>query len=431
MKKNSQLNHAWLTIVVLAIIPIGLWFLAPPSLPRFSSLLAIASSFGQLTALVGMALFSISLILSGRFIFLDKYFKGLNNVYAKHSLIGQWAFILFLIHPLLLIFKCAGGSLAGAVYFFSLSSDLPKNLGIMSLGLMVLLIVLTLYLRPKYNLWKITHKFFGLAFFLGSLHALLIPSDISRYAPLKFYMFSLAFLGVTVFVYRTILGKYLVKKYSYIIESVVLLNDKVWEISLKPQTKKLKFRAGQFIFISFIDPSISKESHPFTISSRPEDDLLKITVKGLGDYTNKMVNLKPGSIAKVEGPFGSFSHQNAVYKNQIWIAGGIGITPFLSMAQSLQKDDDYSIDLFYCLKNDSESIYLDFLRSLNPKLKVHLFCYDKSGYLNADTINNVSGALAEKDIFICAPMSMIESLKQQIVGLGVDKKLIHSEEFNF
>ena len=296
---------------------------------------------------------------------------------------------------------------------------------------MILLIVLTLYLRPKYNIWKITHKFFGLAFFMASLHVLMIPSDISRYTPLRFYMLGLAFLGLIIYVYRTMFGKFLVNKYKYVVESVVALNNNIWYINLKPLNKKLQFKAGQFIFVSFTDPSLSKESHPFSISSSPDDISLTLTVKALGDYTNKLINLTPGSPALIEGPFGTFSHKNSIYKNQVWIAGGIGITPFLSMAKSLKIEDGYSIDLFYCVKNNQELIHLDLLKSLDHKIKLHLFCSEDHGYINADTISNLSGTLVEKDIFICAPLQMVSSLKQQILTIGVNGKLIHSEEFNF
>lgn len=431
MKTKFKYNYMWGTILGLSLFPIVLWLLAPSLLPRTGSWLAITSSLGQLAGLVGMALFSFSLMLSARFIILDKYFKGLNNVYAKHSLIGQVSFILLLLHPLFLVFKYAGGSLIGAVLFFSLSADWAKNWGALALSLMILLIILTLYLRPRYHIWKITHKFFGLAFFMASLHVLMIPSDISHYAPLRVYMLMLAALGLMAFTYRTLFGKFLVNKYNYIVESVTALNNNVWEISLKPLNQKLPFKAGQFIFVSFIDPSISKESHPFSISSSPSDTNLTITVKALGDYTNKLINLRPGATALLEGPFGSFSHQNSRYKNQVWIAGGIGITPFLSMAKSLKLNNDYAIDLFYCVKNNNEPIHLDLFKSLNPQIKLHLFCFDESGYVNAEAISSLSGTLTEKDIFICAPLSMVASLRQQILAQGVARKLIHSEEFNF
>lgn len=432
MKKTVKYNYVWIAILILSFLPAFLWFLAPSFLPRFDNFTNTMTSLGKLAGLIGMALFSFSLILSSRFIFLEKYFKGLNNVYAKHSLIGQVAFVLLLFHPLLLIFKYAGGSFFGAARFLSFSpANWPQSWGWLALVLMIFLIILTLYLRPKYNIWKLTHKFLGLAFFLASLHIFLIPSDVSRYAPLRFYMLGLVLVALSVFVYRTLLGKFLVKKYKYIVDNVSFLNDSVLEISMKPNNKKLNFKPGQFIFISFLDDKISKESHPFSISSGPDDIDLKITVKGLGDYTSQLVNLSPGSLAKIEGPFGFFSYQNAIYGNQVWIAGGIGITPFLSMAKSLISDDNYSIDLFYCFKSDNESIHLDWLQNLDPKLRVHPFCFDQKGHINIDIIKNILGSLVERDIFICAPPVMINSMREQFVNQGINKRLIHSEEFNF
>lgn len=430
-EKRLKYNYVWWAILLLSFLPAILWLMAPSFSPRFSSFTTTILSLGKLSGLIGLALFSLNLILSSRFIFLDKYFKGLNNVYAKHSLIGQSAFILLLFHPLFLAFVYAGDSWIMAMRFLSFSQDYAKNLGLMALVLMILLVILTLYFRPQYHIWKLTHKFMGLAFYFASLHMFLIPSDVSRYAPLRFYMLSLVFLALAVFVFRTLLGRYLVRKYKYRVEKIESLNDYVYEITMKPQNKKLNFQPGQFIFVSFLDKQVGSESHPFSISSGPEEDNLKITVKRLGDYTNKLNLLSIGSMAKIEGPFGFFSHQNSIYNRQIWIAGGIGLTPFLSMAKSLSSSNDYAIDLFYCLKNASEAIHLNWLQQLDPSLKVHLFYYDQKGYINAKAIQNTVGSLSEKDIFICSPPAMIASLKKQFLSLGIDKKLIHSEDFNF
>jgi predicted ferric reductase len=150
----------------------------------------------------------------------------------------------------------------------------------------------------------------------------------------------------------------------------------------------------------------------------------------------KMKELLPGTIAKIEGPFGVFDYKSAKNKSQIWIAGGIGIAPFISMARSLSAKDGYKIDLYYCVKNEIEAVYLGLLQnismSLSNDLRIFTVYSDEGNRIDAEFVQKTSGKLSSKtDIFLCAPPAMIHALKEQFIFKGVSKNLMHSEEFNF
>ena len=434
-KDTKQFNLGWLLVLIFSLVPVFLWFLAPSFVPHFSNFTTSFSNIGQLLGLVGAAMFAINLMLSTRLKFIEKMFFGLNKVYYRHSHLGQIAFVLLIFHPLMLIPKYAGNSFNEAARFLLLGNDWAINWGWLALVGMILLIVFTLYLPIKYNFWKWTHKFFGLFFFLASLHIWFIPSDVSRYLPLRLYMLVLSFIGLSSYFYYTLFGKFFVKKLNYLIKSVNPMGSDIVNIIMEPLKEKLQFKAGQFIFISFEDKKVSGESHPFSITSSPDEKNLSITVKKLGDYTKKIDTLSVGAIAKVEGPYGVFSKGMARIKKQIWVAGGIGVTPFVSMVKSLKQNDGYDVDLYYCLKNESEAVYLNELRrvsfSLNAHLKIIPFYSDSQGRISAETIGKQSFPLNGKDIFICAPPLMVNSLKAQLLAKGINKRLIHSEEFNF
>jgi len=430
-------KSGWIFVWVLCLFPVVLWFFAPSMTSRFGDAKQIFSSFGKLTALVGVSMYSVTLFLSARLKVFEKYFSGLSEVYERHSQLGQLALILLMFHPLLLLPQYTS-SFSEAVRFLLPGKNFALNLGIFSLGLMLFLIFITLYLRPKYNIWKWTHKFLGFAFFLGSFHVWLIPSDTSRFLPLRIYILGLAAFGLLAFFYRTVLGKFLVSKYRYVVSNINKLNDLIVEITLKPLAATMKFIPGQFMFIQFLDPNVGTESHPFSIVSGSGESALKIAVKNLGDYTSKLVdNLGTNSVALIEGPFGVFSYKNAVNKSQVWIAGGVGITPFISMAKSIfLADHDYEIDLFYCFKSAGEDIYVKDLQQIaegsGGHLRLHIFCSDVKGRIDADYIAaDVAGGLVDKDIFMCAPPPMIHALKDRFMALGLPENCVHSEEFNF
>jgi len=432
MMKILKGKGGLILVAFFSFVPVFLWAFAQTFSDRFSDFTQFLLSLGQITGLIGTALYAITLFLSARLRFFEKLFGGLNQVYVRHSQLGQMALILMLFHPLLLLPKYTE-NWNDAMLFFLPSSNWAQTWGLLSLVLMIVLIVLTLYLRPRYNIWKWTHKFLGLAFFLGALHVWMIPSDTSRFLPLRIYILSLAAIGLLAFFYRTIFGFILVKKFKYKVVGIKRLNESITEISLKATKEAMKFKAGQFIFIQFAGSALGTEPHPFSIVSAPYETVLRLGIKNLGDYTSELELLNVGDEALVEGPFGNFTMAQAQYKNQIWIAGGIGITPFISLAHSIPKNEDYNIDLFYCVRNEDEAAYrqeLDALSQQNPSLRFHLFCSEKSGRIDATHIQTATTFLSNKDILMCAPPPMIHSLRSQFIEKGIHSSYIHSEEFN-
>jgi predicted ferric reductase len=419
-------------IAILSFIPIVIWAFMEPLGARFLDLNATTTSLGQILGLVGMVMFSINLILAGRFKFLGKYFHGLDKVYANHSRLGAISFSLLLFHPLFLVVKYITFSLKQAALFFVPFVSFPITWGIISLLIMIILISFTFYIKLKYNVWKMSHKFMVLAFFFAVLHTIFISSDVSRNNFLKYYILSFAFVGLVVSIRQVLLNKFFIKKFKYNVKNINQLNSDILEIEMEKQDKKMDFKPGQFAFFSFQGEGVSAESHPFSISSSNVEDNLKITVKNLGDYTALLGNLKQGNSVLIDGPYGDFSYKKVDNKNQIWIAGGIGITPFFSMANSL--DDGYKVDLYYSVKENKEAVYIKEFEEItqkNTNFKFNLWNATEKGYINSGLILNLSKGLDGKDIFLCGPPMFMESLKNQFLSLGVDIKKIHYENFSF
>lgn len=421
-----------LVIVALSLFPVIIWSFMEPLGLRFLNFNSIATSIGQIFGLIGMVLFSINLILAGRLKFLDTYFKGLDKVYVHHSRIGSIAFSLLLFHPLFLVIKYISISTNAAALFFVPFVNMPITWGIISLFTMIVVLSITFYIKFKYHIWKMSHKFMTLAFFFAILHSIFISSDISRNNLLRYYILAFAFTGLFVIIRKTFLEKFPLNKFEYKVKNVVSLNKDVLEIEMEPFTKKMNFKSGQFAFFSFVGEGVSPESHPFSISSSNTDSNIKITVKNLGDYTSLLVNLKPSNSVLIDGPYGDFSYNNIKNKNQIWIAGGIGITPFLSMARGL--DSDYNVDLYYSIKENSEAVYLKDFEDIalkNSNFKFNLWDASSQGYITCDLVCTISKGFEGKDIFLCGPPMFMESLKNQLIKSGVDIKKIHYESFSF
>ena len=423
--KKSALG--WYLILTISFIPALIWMFEPAG-ARFGDWQAVSLSLAQIFGLTGFAMFAVNLVLSARLHFLEKYFFGLSDLYHRHALLGKLAGVCLLAHPIFLL-PAYVSSLTELALFLLPGPNWATNFGKLSLFLVTIILALTLYWRPRFDLWKTTHQFMGLAFFFAALHVYLIPSNVAVNQFLRVYVLGLALAALLAYVYRTLLGRFLVKRYDYIVSHVSRLAENIMELTLEPIGKRMNFISGQFVFIRIIDGLLSQEEHPFSMTSNPETKELKLAIKQLGDYTKNLDKLAPGIKVKLEGPFGIFSYTKAQHKNQIWIAGGIGITPFLSMLQAMQKETGYKVDFYYCVKNRSEAVFLGMLENISPAVKVIPFYSDLQGYITADEIEKLSGGLRDKDIFLCAPPVMMRSLKKQLSAKGVFLDLLHSEEF--
>jgi predicted ferric reductase len=426
MKIKSKLGI--LGVIFISVLTILVWFYVRQGTEKFDSYDIASHSLGQLSGLVGMTLFALTFILTTRLRWVEKSFGGLDKVYRTHHIMGAIAFILLLFHPLLLVLKFIPDNIKQAAIYLSPSNSWAVNFGIVALLSMTLLIILTLYINLKYQNWKLSHKLMGIVYFLAILHIFLVTTDISIYPLLKYYMGIISLIGLFSHIY----GSYIrlaTKKLVYIVDSVQV-KDKVTIIELKPQDKKLEFKPGQFAFIRVLDNNIGKESHPFTIASSPLNDKIRFAIKSLGDYTSRIREIKPGTSIEIEGPFGEFTPVDC-RENLVFIAGGIGITPFLSIIEFLRKSPPrQKITMFYCTNDLKEAIFLNELEKASKDIKnfkVSFWCANEKGHINSDIIEKIAGL--DNVFYICGPPSMMKSLKKQLVNKGISKSNIRMEDF--
>ncbi len=386
--------------------------------------------FSQLASLVGTVLLGISFIISGRFKWVEDLFGGLDKMYKVHHVTGGVAFVMLLHHPLFLIVDVLPDISFASKYFW-FSNLLPYNFGIMALYTMLILLALTFLINLPYNLWAKTHEYMGVVLLLACVHILTITSDVSRYFPLKFWVVLWLMASMVAVVYKRILYRYFGPKYKYIVEKVGVL-DEVVEIWLKPKGEAMSYYPGQFVFSVF--EKLGSESHPFSIASNGFDGRIRLDIKILGDYTLKAKQIVVGDTADVYGPYGKFFESLVGKKELVFIAGGIGVTPFLGMLDLAKKWNRQKITMIYCAKTEPEMI---FDKEIADKVKqseqitYFRYCSDEKGRITAESILKMAGGGDDKKFLLCGPTSMMESLTEQLADAGVKRRNIIFEDFNF
>lgn len=431
---TTNRKRGFYLVLGLSMIPAILLFFLEPFSESFESKTATFNTIGKLAGLIGMSLFALNFVFASRWKFLEKIIGPLDQQYYSHHMTGGAALIFLLFHPIFLALQFSPIGWQYASSFLLDYSDPWIMLGRLALFLLIGLLVITFYGRWKYENWKLSHKWLGLPLFLGGVHAFMVPSDISEHMSLKAVMASYIVLGMWALFWRTILKMYKNAEYIFTVEAINKISDKITEVVLKPVGVMPHFMPGQFAFVNFQSDGLVGETHPFSISSGPEEDRLRFSIKSLGDFTEKMSKITPGTSVRVEGPFGGFTYLDTQIKRQIWIAGGIGITPFLAMSRHIQRNGikDYKIDLFYSLVDRNDNAFVGELESLSNSVsdfKFHPHYVSESGYLTSDKFLSGMDDIGSVEIFLCGPPSFMDSLREQLSARGVSHRHIHFEVF--
>lgn len=432
MYRQLFLRSRWGILAILAILGmlVAGWLSVMPISDRIYNVQETLRSIGQLTALLGFGMIAMNLILSGRFKRLETFFGGMDKMYILHHIIGGIGFIFVLLHPLFIAGAYYIDSPIAASNILLPGANVYKNFGNVSLIMFMTLIVLTLFVRLPYELWHKTHKFMGVAFLLGGVHAYFVGSDMRASTMLRAMILLLTLVALSVYAYRTLFGRWLVSRCRYKIKSVHALNKEVTQIILTTKGERLRFVPGQFAFFTFTLANGKHETHPFSISSSNQNEELIITAKALGDFTANALTLKIGSVVWVEGSYGKFLSNKS--SEQVWIAGGIGITPFASRIFSgLQGYNQ--VDFFYTASEASEMLYTDELMSHSQQfkqLKLHFHATKEKGRLTAKVIQEQVKHFKKRVYFICGPIAMINSLREQLIKAGISDQNIFIEQFS-
>ncbi|HLC78665.1 MAG TPA: ferric reductase-like transmembrane domain-containing protein [Candidatus Nanoarchaeia archaeon] len=434
MKPNYTLRKTigWAVITIISLIPALLWYFLGEGTVRFNDLSSNISSLGEVFGLIGFTMFALNFVLSTRVKLMEDVFGGLDKVYIAHGILGGTALIFILAHPIFLLINYFPNDLALAAKYLIPGMTWSVNFGMIALFGLVVLVLVTLFSKMKYHRWKFTHGFMGLFFAFAVLHIFLVRGKISGdniFDGYYVYATLVSLIGLGAFVYSLFLKNRLIKNAVYSISDIKQTSD-LFIIEMKPEHKPISYKSGQFIFLRFYNQELSKEAHPFSIASKSNSNELKIVVKKLGDFTRKLEHLKVGDEVSVEGPYGRFHFRNYKDHNQIWIAAGIGITPFLGMAQDL--DGKTRVDLYYV--SSDNFVGLKMLKEIENKIsifRVISWQSDKNGRINANDIKKISGGLDGKEILICGSPGFKESIVSQLIELGIRKNRIHEEAFDF
>lgn len=389
----------------------------------------IRTTMSTLLGGISFLLMIFSVILATRLEIFEEMFGGLDRMYQVHRVAGTFTAVFALVH------------------FFSIPKELPAGvdpilnstfpsapIGMASMVLLVIGLFVALNRKISYSRWRNPHKVMALVYILVIGHFMNAPGIFFEQFSASGIVLILAALVGTIALIYTMIGMNKRTATPFTIEAVNSL-ERATEVVLKPVGDMLNFKPGQFAFVEIQGKDWS-EPHPFTISSAPGENRLRFTIKVLGDWTRKVrEELEPGSDVIVRGPYGRFDASNADCRKQVWIAGGIRLTPFLSKLRAMEDNDDREIHFAYAARNKEEAIFLDELEAIageRDNLTLYPLFSDEGDFARIDVARErLPGKLTDYEYYICGPRPMVDGLMKDLKKEGVKRKSIHVEAFEF
>ncbi len=409
-------------VLILQMITFFMWWVAKGAYPTTGW----EQSAAQVTGLLGMMSLCISFVLAVRTKWIEKLFGGLDKTYKTHHIVGGLSFVFLLNHVLFLIVSALPRNTL-SLYLWN-TTNLAYTLGQLALYLLLFLIALTIYVKLPYRYWKWSHEWMGFVIILGGLHSMLITSDTSRYLPIRYWIMIWGIVASLSFLYKRFGYYYFPRPIKYKVIKGGKDKD-LYVVSLESIGEPIEFEGGQYGFFSL--PGRKREEHAFSILGN-QNRKLYIGLKVMGEFTTKLSNLKPGDEVLVRGPYGMFGQKLSQAKHAIWIAGGIGITPFLSLAKSVRVDQ--KVEMYFCARVMPAKVITEPFARLAER-NSHFFWHpcetSKGGHLTGKQVFEETGSDLSAYYMLCGPKQMMEGLAEQLAQIGVKRSHIVYEDFAF
>ena len=439
--KNILTGTFWVLLyIILVFSPIIVMLLGPKSTGR-PELLDLSVSLG----FIGLAVMALQFVNSARLKFLNRPF-GTDLVYHFHRQIGIAAFLMVFAHPILLF-------ILDSRYLRLLNlitAPWRARFGVVAALLLIFVVWMAEYrqkLKIPYAFWKLWHGIIATAMIALALLHIYQAGSYTDLQWKQVLWIGYSVLLILTLLYTRVLYPLKLIRAPYKVMKVDRERGDVWTIGLEAaRGKGLRFSPGQFVWLTAWKTPFSDSEHPFSIASSAEKaNSINLSIKNLGPFTAKIQSLKPGDKVFVDGPYGSFSiDRYPEAKNFVFIPGGIGVTPIMSMLRTMaDRNDQRPVKLFYNNQTWEAVTFREEVKELQKKLNIEvIYTIEKppqdwqgeSGFLNAEIIQKHTPQdwMNEgTEVFLCGPTPMMNAVEKALLKAGFKENKIHSERYAF
>jgi predicted ferric reductase len=390
----------------------------------------------------GLAIMGLQLGLTARFRHVTEPW-GEDVIYHFHRQISLIAVGLVVAHPIIL-FIIRPELLA---LLNSFTAPWRARFAALSTYSLIAIVVMAIWrskLRLRYDAWHVSHLVLAVvAVAAGILH--MVGWSFYFGDPWKRALW----IGLTVFwigllLYVRVWKPLFILRRPYRVSEIRKERGDTGTLVMEPVGHAgMQFRPGQFGWLTVYGSPFKITSHPFSFSSSAAttDGRVAMSIRKLGDFTNGIDQVPVGRRVYIDGPYGAFTIGNPADMH-VLIAGGVGITPMMSMLRTLaDRGDKRPVVLVYGSKSWDEITFREELEALKDRLDltvVHVLedppkgWPGERGFIDADVFErHLPPPYEEHEYFICGPGPMMDAIEGALGDLGVPISKYHSERYSF
>jgi predicted ferric reductase len=304
-------------------------------------------------------------------------------------------------------------------------------------AVMILVVVTSLVIvrrRLRYEAWYAVHIMVYVGLALAWFHQIPTGNELTANAAAANYWTALYVVTAALLVlFRLVVPISNALRYRMRVTVVHLEGPGVVSMQISGRhLERLGARAGQFFLWRFLSRGRWWESHPFSLSTAPDGRSLRITVKGVGDFSRRLAEIKPGTRVVAEGPFGVFTDVARKRERVLLIAGGIGITPIRSMLEEMPGD----LVLIYRVMREEDLVFRAEIDRLARERDIAVFYLvgdhrtpEAARLLTTEHLLQLVPDIGEREVFLCGPPGMMAVIERHVRRAGVSRAYLHTERF--
>lgn len=384
--------HLLAPLVVVAAVGVN-WILLPAE--------AGTDRLGLFYGMGAIVLMSATLVLASRLPLLDRLFGGFDRVYIWHRWFGIASIVLLLLHA------NAENEVADAVLPFGRNAE-ETGVGLAETAqtLFIILIVISLLRILPYRIWRYSHVLLIVPFTFSVIHVVTAEQPFALGSPGSLWLWAWSLIGFVSFFYRVLIIDSGLLDIRATVVKVEHTADAV-AVTMRRNDKKTwnRLKPGQFVFIRDARPW--HERHPFTVvNDDAHASQITVIVKEVGDWTIRIApQLHEGMKIAVSRPLGHLS-VSTPGQQDVWIAGGSGVTPFLFSDERIMRMD-IPPRMIYFYRGEETAIGLSTLRQWDEAGLLDLTEVDTSaGRPNTKTV--ISELIHPGDhVAVCGPRALV------------------------
>ncbi|NJO79686.1 MAG: oxidoreductase [Cyanobacteria bacterium RM1_2_2] len=398
--------------------------------------------FSVALGFIGLAMMVLQFVATARINRIEASY-GIDILLQFHRYTSLVAFFMVLLHPVMLFI--AQPETLSLLNFFT--APWRARMAVLGTLAFIALVVTTIWRKPlgiPYEPWRTSHTVLSvLAVGLGFGHAIGVGNYLGLFWKAVLWG-AIALTALWLIVYVRLVKPWLMMRKPYLVEEVIPERGNVWTLALRPWGHEgFCFQPGQFAWLTLDITPLSMREHPFSMSSSGDhSERIEFGIKALGDFTNTVKDIKPGTKAYLDGPYGVFTvdrYQDAA--GFVLIAGGIGITPMMSiLLTAAERQDDRPYLLIYASKTWDDITFRENLEELKDKLNLTIVpvlreppeeWMGEQGYVDKDLLARyIPKHKGSRQYFICAAPKMMDQVERALHDLDVPVTNVHMEHFN-